>query len=145
MALDRRRGGTPPAKKRTNREQSKNIAGTVPVPNPNPKPNQFSGRWLAIGARHRPLGALLRWLWGWWAGSDPLGAGAIQACPGWAIGNRRGTKREQRGNKRGPWAGFCFWQISAASGPGGRCVGLAGITHAQQLLSFEPLLMPPPN
>jgi len=87
LGRDRRRGGTPPAKKRTNREQSKNIAGTVPVPNPNPKPNpkpnQFSGRWLGTGARHRPLGALLRWLWGWWAralvgaGSDPLGGGAI--------------------------------------------------------------------
>ena len=83
MALDRRRGGTPPAKKRTNREQSKNIAGTVPVPNPSPRPSQVMRRRLGTGARHRPLGALLRWLWGWaiglrlGAGSDPLGAGAI--------------------------------------------------------------------
>jgi hypothetical protein len=100
LGRDRRRGGTPPAKKRTNREQSKNIAGTVPVPNPNPKPNQFSGRWLGTGARHRPLGALLRWLWGW--GARALAGGRQRSAGGGGHPGLSGLgDREQKGNKTG--------------------------------------------
>ena len=107
LGLDRRRGGTPPAKKRTNREQSKNIAGTVPVPNPNPKPNQFSGRWLGT-AGHRSatqaagrvasmaLGLVGKGL-GWGQAAIRWGEGL--SSPVW-VGRSR-TEREQNGNKGG--------------------------------------------
>ena len=128
LGLDRRRGGTPPAKKRTNQEQSKNRAGTVPVPNPSPKPNQFGGgcqAQLGIGARHRPLGALLRWLWGWWARA--LAGGRQQSAGGWGHPGLSGLgEREQKGNKtgtkgeqKGALGRFSFLADFCGSGAGG--------------------------
>ena len=107
MALDRRRGGTPPAKKRTNREQSKNIAGTVPVPNPNPKPNQFGGRWLGT-AGHKSATQAAGRVASMALGLVGKGLGWGQAAIRWGRGpsrpvrvGRSGTEGEQNENKGG--------------------------------------------
>lgn len=128
LGWDRRRGGTPPAKKRTNREQSKNIAGTVPVPNPSPKPNQFGGGgWaqLGTGARRRPLSALLRWLWGWaiglrlGAGSNPLGGRGYLARPGLGDREQKGNKTGTKGEQKGSLGRFSFLADFCGFGAGG--------------------------
>ena len=128
LGRDRRRGGTPPAKKRTNRKQSKNIAGTVPVPNPSPKPNQFSGRWLGTAGHKSATQAAER------VALMALGLGyrasaGGQAAIRWGEGlsspvrvGRSRTEREQNKNKGGtkgvPGQVFVFGRFLRLRGRG---------------------------
>jgi len=107
VALGRRRGGTPPAKKRTNREQSKNRAGTVPVPNPSPRPSQVMRRRLGI-ARHRSATQAAGRVALMALGLVGKGLGWEQAAIRWGEGpsrpvrvGRSGTEGEQNENKGG--------------------------------------------
>ncbi len=132
LGWDRRRGGTPPAKKRTNREQSKNIAGTVPVPNPNPKPNpkpnQFSGRWLGT-AGHRSatqaaervasmaLGLVGKGLG--WSRQQSSGGRGYLARPGLGDREQNGNKTRTKGEQKGSLGRFLFLADFCGFGAGG--------------------------
>ena len=128
MALDRRRGGTPPAKKRTNREQSKNRAGTVPVPNPSPRPSQVMRRRLGI-ARHRSatqaagrvasmaLGLGYRALAG--GRQRSAGGGGHPGLSGLGGREQKGNKTRTKGEQKGSLGRFSFLADFCGSGAGG--------------------------